>query len=107
MGIQRACDDDVSNEIILDGGYTYRLVPLCFGQLQEPSPRCATVVVHSVHSVEVKVVNSSWRDIAWSTCEAARKHGSRWDDRKGATYWLHHEKGGCCLALENNSDSPM
>merc|ERR1712110_1162638 len=103
MGIEfipRACEDDVSSEMILDGGYTYRLVPLCFGQLQEPSPRCATVVVHSVHDVEVKVVKSSWRDIAWSACEAARKHGNRWDDRShpGATYRLHQDKGGCSLA---------
>lgn len=107
--VSRSPQDDVSGEIILEGGYMYRLVPICFGLLQEPAPRCASVVVHSVHPIELSKAASSWYDIACATFEAARKSGKHWADRGhlGVTYWLIQEPGGCALVAENRSDVPI
>lgn len=103
--LQRECSDDVSAEMILEGGYIYRLVPLSYGLIQEASPRNAMVAVHSVEPVEVEVVPSSWRDIACATFEGVRKKGKRWSDwsHPGITYWLLHEAGGSSFIAENTS----
>lgn len=105
--LQRECSDDVSGEMILEGGYVYRLVPLSFGLLQEQEGRCAVVAVHSVYSVELELVTSSWGDIARACFEGVRKRGRRWPDRsqQGISYWLLHEAGGSALVAENTSSS--
>jgi len=104
--IQRECGDDVSGDLILEGGYEYHLVPLCFGLMQEREARNAVIAVHSVHPVEVELVPSSWHSIACATFEAVRRRGRRWTDwsHPGLTYWLLHESGGSSFVAENTSN---
>jgi len=106
--VERACTDDVSSEMILEGGYVYRLVPLCFCQMLHPAPRRAALAVHSVHLVELKIVDSSWDEVACAAVEGAKRRGNRWADNSqpGVAYWLHHEAAGCSLAIENSSTTP-
>eukprot|EP00927_Polykrikos_kofoidii_P049098 TRINITY_DN43225_c0_g1_i1.p1 TRINITY_DN43225_c0_g1~~TRINITY_DN43225_c0_g1_i1.p1 ORF type:complete len:1201 (-),score=233.46 TRINITY_DN43225_c0_g1_i1:89-3592(-) len=103
---ERSCSDDVSKEMVLEGGCVYRLVPLCFSQILEPAPRCAVVAIHAVHQVELKKVQSSWRDVSCAAFEAARKRGKRCTDRMnvGTSYWLFNEPAGCIVAAENNTN---
>eukprot|EP00929_Paragymnodinium_shiwhaense_P076679 TRINITY_DN39465_c0_g1_i3.p1 TRINITY_DN39465_c0_g1~~TRINITY_DN39465_c0_g1_i3.p1 ORF type:complete len:1281 (+),score=193.91 TRINITY_DN39465_c0_g1_i3:92-3934(+) len=104
---ERASNDDVSCELVLEGGYVYRLVPLCFGQVLQVEPRCAVVSVHSVHPVELAKVRSSWPLVSSTLFEAARKHGNRDDHtHPGVNYYLLHEAAGCVFAVENISSKP-
>ncbi|CAK0880032.1 unnamed protein product, partial [Prorocentrum cordatum] len=62
--IKRTLDDCVSQEVILEGGYVYHLVPFCFNQMQAMAPRRVTMVVHASNPVQVQKVTSTWDTLA-------------------------------------------
>lgn len=110
--IHRTNHDDCSGEIILEGGFVYRLVPICFGMMQEYAPRRCVVAVHSVQQVELQKVPSSWHDVACGAFEGCRKGGKRRPVQTmgsgpapGLSSYLRFEEGcGACFAVENTSD---
>ncbi|CAE8603108.1 unnamed protein product, partial [Polarella glacialis] len=101
----RSFDDGVSVEVILEGGYVYRLVPLCMGLLLSSEPRQVTLAVHSVQPVELRKVDSSWREVASAACNGTQKRGKRWSHHRypDLTYWHQFEPGGCIFMVENRS----
>lgn len=105
--LKRTLADDASGEMILEGGFVYRLVPLCFGLMQEPAPRRAVLVVHSAEAVKVEKDQSSWPDIGRAVFEAARKHARRRpvQGAPGLSSYLLHEHAGKAFAVENVGDS--
>eukprot|EP00931_Biecheleriopsis_adriatica_P065656 TRINITY_DN40149_c0_g1_i1.p1 TRINITY_DN40149_c0_g1~~TRINITY_DN40149_c0_g1_i1.p1 ORF type:complete len:1112 (+),score=225.05 TRINITY_DN40149_c0_g1_i1:116-3451(+) len=105
----RCFDDGVSTEVILEGGYVYRIVPICFGLLHEPAPRKGVLAVHSVQTVELKCVESSWREVAVAATNGIQKRGKRWSHHRyhGLTYWHQFEPGGCTFMVENATSQPV
>jgi len=103
----RTRSDDVSLEMILDGGYVYRIVPLSFGMIQEVTPRRGVLVVHSVEQVEVRKSVSTWHDIACAMYEGCRLRGKRRPVENGGvglSSFIHYEDSGVCFAAENATD---
>lgn len=110
--IQRTTDDDCSAEMILEGGFVYRLVPISFGLMQEMAPRRCVIAVHSVQKVELQKVPSSWRDVACGAFEGCRKIGKRKPvptmngPAPGIFSYVKFEQGcGCGYAVENTTDT--
>jgi len=111
--IERTNFDDCSAEMILEGGFVYRLVPVSYGLLQEVSPRRCVLAVHSVQVVEVQKVPSSWHEIASGAFEGCRKLGRKrpvmtfnGGPEPGLQQFVRFEEGcGCCIAVENTSSS--
>jgi len=109
--IARSNSDDCSGEMILEGGFVYRLVPISFGLMQELAPRRAVVAVHSAQRVELKKVDSSWYELACGAFEGCRKGGKKRPvptmagPAPGLSSYLRFEEGcGLCFAVENTSD---
>jgi len=109
--IRRTTSDDCSGEMILEGGFVYRLVPISFGLMEAMAPRRCVVAVHSVSAVELTKVQSSWHEIAIGAFEGCRKAGKRKPvptmngPSVGIFGYTHFEEGaGCCYAVENTSD---
>jgi len=105
--VQRACFDDINFEMILEGGFAYRIVPLCCGLLQDNSrARSVILAVHALQDVKLEKVPSSWYEVACSLVAGAQKHGHRWREPSGLSFWLSHEPGGSTLVAENDSSRP-
>eukprot|EP00930_Biecheleria_cincta_P044311 TRINITY_DN30430_c0_g1_i1.p1 TRINITY_DN30430_c0_g1~~TRINITY_DN30430_c0_g1_i1.p1 ORF type:complete len:1208 (-),score=259.03 TRINITY_DN30430_c0_g1_i1:36-3659(-) len=104
----RCFDDCASTEVILEGGFAYRVVPVCLGLIRELDPRKALLTVHSVQPVELRRVESTWREVAAAVCGGVKRRGRRWahGHQHGLTYWHLFEPGGGCLVVENNTACP-
>eukprot|EP00933_Yihiella_yeosuensis_P040952 TRINITY_DN35375_c0_g1_i1.p1 TRINITY_DN35375_c0_g1~~TRINITY_DN35375_c0_g1_i1.p1 ORF type:complete len:429 (+),score=122.31 TRINITY_DN35375_c0_g1_i1:217-1503(+) len=105
--IIRDRSDDVSEEMFLEAGHVYRVVPVSFALSQEYSPRRCTVAVHSIQKVETAKATLSWRDIAWATFEGTRKKGKKRpieNAATGVTTWQLNEGAGTNFVVENSSD---
>jgi len=111
--ISRSSMDNCSAEMILEGGYVYRLVPLCFGLMQEFAPRSCILAVHSVQQVELEKCPSSWHAVASGVFESCRKKGKR----RGLTSmseqpvpdvstWMNFDGQGGVMVAENASPLP-
>jgi calpain-15 len=111
--IERSNFDDSSAEMILEGGFVYRLVPISYGLLQEVSPRRCVLAVHSVQVVELQKSQSSWHEIASGAFEGCRKRGRKrpvmtynGGPEPGLQQFVRFEEGcGCSIAVENTSSS--
>jgi len=107
---KRVRSDDVSCEIILEGGFVYRIVPVSFGLCQEYAPRRAVLAVHSVQEVKLQKAPSSWHDIACAVLEGAKTAGKK-RPVEGATgalnAWILHEESGSSFIAENTSESTL
>lgn len=111
--ISRTSSDDCSAEMILEGGYVYRLMPTCLGLMQELAPRSCILAVHSVQKVEMEKTSASWHDLACGVFEACRKHGKRrgLDDMQNGTVpdvstWMHFDGQGAVMVAENTGVLP-
>eukprot|EP00438_Fugacium_kawagutii_P036778 Skav205334 [mRNA] locus=scaffold3444:444704:446074:- [translate_table: standard] len=105
--VKRARTDDVSSEMILEGGYVYRIVPISYGMSQEFTPRRAVVAIHSVQAVETERVSLEWRDTASAVIEGARRRGRKrpiQSAASGVSGWLLQEEAGMSFVAENASD---
>ncbi|CAE7762659.1 NMRAL1, partial [Symbiodinium sp. CCMP2456] len=105
--VGRARADDVSEEMILEGGYVYRVVPVSFGLAQEVSPRKAVVAVHSVQTIETQKVTLDWSDTAAAVFEGARRKGKKRQFpnlANGVSAFVLQEEAGLSLVAENSSD---
>ncbi|CAK9104988.1 unnamed protein product [Durusdinium trenchii] len=105
--VKRARTDDVSSEMILEGGYVYRIVPVSYGMSQEFTPRRAVVAVHSVQAVETERVSLDWSDTATAVIEGTRKRGKKrpiQQAAQGVSCWLLQEEAGMSFVAENSSD---
>lgn len=104
----RCFDDCASTEVILEGGFVYRVVPVCLGLIRELEPRKALLAVQSVRPVELRRVESTWREVAAAVCGGVKRRGKRWahQHQHGLAYWHLFEPGGCCLVVENNTACP-
>ena len=105
--VKRARTDDVSSEMILEGGYVYRIVPVSYGMSQEFEPRRAVVAFHSVQAVETERVSLDWSDTATAVIEGSRKRGKKRPIQQaapGVSCWLLQEEAGMSFVAENKSD---
>jgi len=105
--VTRSRADDVNEEMILEGGYVYRIIPISYGLSEEYSARRAVIVVHSVQSVEAEKVPLDWSDAAWGVFEGCRRKGSRRpveNSGPNVSCWCLREESGATVVAENNSD---
>lgn len=105
--VKRGRTDDVSSEMILEGGYVYRIVPVSYGMSQEFTPRRAVVAVHSVQAVETERVSLDWSDTAMAVIEGTRRRGKKRPIQQaapGVSCWLLQEEAGMSFVAENKSD---
>ena len=105
--VKRGRTDDVSSEMILEGGYVYRIVPVSYGMSQEFTPRRAVVAVHSVQGVETERVSLDWSDTAMAVIEGTRRRGKKRPIQQaapGVSCWLLQEEAGMSFVAENKSD---
>ena len=106
--VKRARADDVSSEMILEGGYVYRIVPISYGLSQEYTPRRGVVAVHSVQAIETERVTLDWADTANAVFEGTRKRGKKRPIQQagaGVSCWLLQEEAGLSFVAENASES--
>eukprot|EP00747_Dinoflagellata_sp_TGD_P006889 gnl/TRDRNA2_/TRDRNA2_116515_c2_seq1.p1 gnl/TRDRNA2_/TRDRNA2_116515_c2~~gnl/TRDRNA2_/TRDRNA2_116515_c2_seq1.p1 ORF type:complete len:852 (-),score=157.45 gnl/TRDRNA2_/TRDRNA2_116515_c2_seq1:198-2564(-) len=99
-------DDLVSQEMILDGGFVYRIIPLSFGLAQDvrSGPRRGVITVHSVQPVQLKKVASSWESVNAAIVEGAVRHGRKrglQGEKPGLFQYMLSEPGGVALVAEN------
>lgn len=104
--IKRCNDDCISQEMILEGGFVYRIAPLCFNQMQQTAPRRVTVVVHASNPVKLQKVPSCWRDLACASVAAASS-GKVSSVMPGIKTMVLQERVGYVFAIENDTDSPF
>eukprot|EP00929_Paragymnodinium_shiwhaense_P087171 TRINITY_DN47452_c0_g1_i1.p1 TRINITY_DN47452_c0_g1~~TRINITY_DN47452_c0_g1_i1.p1 ORF type:complete len:611 (+),score=95.94 TRINITY_DN47452_c0_g1_i1:830-2662(+) len=103
--------DEVSAELMLEGGFIYRLVPLSFASLpsggKEPVARKAVLSVHSAHAVTVTPRRNSWEMMARAAFEGCRRSGAMKPLVQGCAedlqVWQLKEHWGVILAAENAS----
>jgi len=106
--IKRMLDDCVSQEIILEGGYVYHLVPFCVNQMQALAPRRVTMVVHSSNPVQVQKVPSTWGTLARAVFGVASSKGnSIGASGTGVRTFLLQEPAGCIFVAENTLGTPF
>jgi len=108
--LKRTLKDSVSGELILEGGSTYRLVPLCTGFLQAATARSTVLTVHSAGAVQLREVPGSWPDISFAVLEGCRRHGRRRPLEgapDGVVTWTLLEEGGTVYAAENRLDETV
>lgn len=107
--IKRTVQDHTSAEMILDGGYTYKVVPLCFNQTEAYSPRKAVLVAHTSRPCRLSKVSSTWRDVACAVVEGARKFGRRSAQQHYPGVFSYFIQEGCGLTfvIENTSGNPF
>mmetsp|Transcript_87438 Transcript_87438/g.199787 ORF Transcript_87438/g.199787 Transcript_87438/m.199787 type:complete len:1041 (+) Transcript_87438:1-3123(+) len=74
--MRRTMHDCSSLETALDGGYKYRLVPLCFNQMGAVAPRRAVLVVHSSSTVNLEKVTSDWSALAYAATGSCLREGA-------------------------------
>jgi len=101
---KRTSEDCVSQEVILEGGYVYRVAPLCFNQMQEMAPRRVTLTVHASNPVTLKRVTSSLRDLAAASFAAATK-GKTAPIMPGVMSHMVQERAGYIFAVTNDTDA--
>eukprot|EP00928_Gymnodinium_smaydae_P028160 TRINITY_DN21550_c0_g2_i1.p1 TRINITY_DN21550_c0_g2~~TRINITY_DN21550_c0_g2_i1.p1 ORF type:complete len:1109 (-),score=276.29 TRINITY_DN21550_c0_g2_i1:182-3118(-) len=104
--VKRCSDDCASKEMILEGGYVYRLAPLCFNQMQQTAPRRVTLVVHSSNPVSLKKVSSTWRDLAAATVSVTVGKGRKGMVAPGVSSSMLSD-AGYIFAVENDTDVPF
>eukprot|EP00929_Paragymnodinium_shiwhaense_P062238 TRINITY_DN31073_c0_g1_i1.p1 TRINITY_DN31073_c0_g1~~TRINITY_DN31073_c0_g1_i1.p1 ORF type:complete len:1064 (-),score=234.28 TRINITY_DN31073_c0_g1_i1:108-3299(-) len=108
--VKRTRHDLASAEMILEGGYTYKIVPLCFNQMQKYAPRRAVLTVHSEKPTKLEQAPShTWRDVAVAVTEACRKFGksASKDAIPGIKTFMLQDGDGFSHAVENNTDQPF
>lgn len=106
--VLRSSMDCVSAEMILDGGFVYRIVPVSHALSQAEAPRKAIVAVHSVQHVKVDKVQGDWRACAWGICEAGRKKGRQrplQNAAPGVSQVVLSEQAGLSYIIQNNTDA--
>jgi len=104
--IKRSSEDCTSQELILDGGFVYRIAPLCFNQMQQMAPRRVTVAVHASKPLQLKMVCCGWRDVACASIAAASK-GKSSSVAPGIRTTMLQERVGYLFAVENDTDMPF
>jgi calpain-15 len=109
---QRSVDDQVNQEVILEGGFRYRIVPLHFNQMSNYEPRRVLCSCMSRRKIGLAKVSHSHRVLGIAMCEAARLRGStkRYSDPQakmlGITSWFLQEGGMYSYAIENRGTQP-
>eukprot|EP01062_Namystynia_karyoxenos_P066272 TRINITY_DN60233_c0_g1_i1.p1 TRINITY_DN60233_c0_g1~~TRINITY_DN60233_c0_g1_i1.p1 ORF type:complete len:1058 (+),score=271.55 TRINITY_DN60233_c0_g1_i1:115-3288(+) len=110
--VRRERDATVSSDgaVLLEGGYVYRVVPVCLGQMQAATVpatlRRSRLVVHSDKAVEIAKADSSWRCFSQALHAAARCCSRPVKLGDGVRYWVLSDKAGLVLALENAGPTP-
>jgi len=106
--ILRSKADEVSAEMIFEGGYVYRIVPVSYALSQETAPRRAVIAVHTKQKVNTEKTALDWRDIAYSVFEGCRKRGKKRpveNSAPGLTCWYMQEEAGLAFVVENTSNA--
>eukprot|EP00755_Sulcionema_specki_P013469 Sspe_Gene.54032::Locus_29842_Transcript_1_1_Confidence_1.000_Length_3503::g.54032::m.54032/K08582/CAPN15; calpain-15 len=107
----RCSDDQVSVETILEGGHTYRVVPICIGQMQASSKgqrlRKVTLSVHCNHEVGVQTVRNTWDDLAAAVVAAARKKARTMKIAPDIRSYTLRETTGMIHVLHNTGDQAV
>eukprot|EP00927_Polykrikos_kofoidii_P071203 TRINITY_DN67502_c0_g1_i1.p1 TRINITY_DN67502_c0_g1~~TRINITY_DN67502_c0_g1_i1.p1 ORF type:complete len:1108 (-),score=217.57 TRINITY_DN67502_c0_g1_i1:52-3297(-) len=107
--VKRSRQDLASGEMILDGGYCYKIVPLCFNQMDH-APRQAYLTIHSSKRTKLEVApTTTWRDLAVAMLEGAKKAGRRssQEQHPGVSTYMLQDYEGFCYAVENHSSTPF
>jgi len=106
--VRRSRADDVNEEMILEGGYVYRIVPVSYGLSEEYSARKGIVAIHSVQAIEATKVALDWRDTACAVFQSCKAKGKRRPVQgagPGVTTWMIQDEAGLSFVVENSSDS--
>eukprot|EP00659_Diplonema_papillatum_P010380 gene10380-15984_t len=104
---QRAARDQVSVELTLEAGYTYRVVPwsvdLMQAANQQKQLRKVTVVVHTNRPIELKSAVQTWSEAASCLTTAIAKVGKK---RKvgNVNAFILQEPAGMAVVAENPTD---
>lgn len=104
---QRVVEDCISQEFVLEGGYTYRFLPVSFGAMQPDAARCGVFTVYAAREAAVQVVESSWREVAEAVIECGKMCGQRTPISgavDGVSAWSLLEHGGTSFIVENASE---
>ncbi|CAE8727028.1 unnamed protein product [Polarella glacialis] len=102
--------DEASAEIMLDGGFVYRVVPVSFGAFSntQVSGRCGTLAIHSAQPINMMAPSpSTWTDMARAMVEGCRTYGKLKVMGEacpaGLRVYQLKESWGVVLAAENTS----
>mmetsp|Transcript_61272 Transcript_61272/g.145878 ORF Transcript_61272/g.145878 Transcript_61272/m.145878 type:complete len:1057 (+) Transcript_61272:80-3250(+) len=107
---RRTLADSVGGELILDGGFTYRVVPVSYGFMQEVQPRKGVLVVHSVQKIDMKTTRMAWGDLAHAIGESCRRRAKKIPLQQmpqGVSTWLLQDERGYSFYVENPLQMPV